>query len=211
MLKRLLLLSGIACSGVCFAQEFEIGGAAGYAFSRNASITRGDASAGAGVRRGVAFSAVAGNQMHRHLGGELRYTYRDNDFRVSAVGQDFTFPGKAHIVHYDALLTPVSTQSRVQPYIAFGGGVKIYQGTGIEREFQGLERFAVLTKTQEVLPMLSLGVGVRLRIANHAFLRFDFRDYISPFPARVIMPAPGTALRGWLHDFTPMVGISAFF
>jgi hypothetical protein len=59
--------------------------------------------------------------------------------------------------------------------------------------------------------MVSLGAGVRFRIANHAFLRFDFRDYLTPFPSRVIMPAPGAALSGWMHDFTPMVGISASF
>jgi hypothetical protein len=211
MLKRLLLLSGVAGLAACVAQEYEISAAAGYGFSRNASITRGSETATTGFRRGFAASVAAGNQMHRYLGGELRYTYRDNDPKVSSGGQDFTFPGKAHIVHYDALLGPASSESRVQPYIAFGGGIKIYQGTGTEQEFQPLERFAVLTKTQEVLPMVSLGAGVRFRIANHAFLRFDFRDYLTPFPSRVIMPAPGAALSGWMHDFTPMVGISASF
>ena len=74
-----------------------------------------------------------------------------------------------------------------------------------------LERFAALTRTSEFVPLLSLGGGVRIRIGNNAFLRFDFRDYVTPFPTKVIAPAPGAAVSGWLHDLTPMVGISAFF
>jgi hypothetical protein len=211
MSKRLLLLLGAASSLACFAQEYEIGGAAGYGFYRNATLTRPNGEADAGFRPGLAASVVAGNQMHRYLGGEVRYVYRDNDLRISSGGQDATFRGRAHIVHYDALLTAGSREARIRPYFAFGGGIKIYQGTGTEQEFQPLERFAALTRTSEFVPLLSLGGGVRIRIGNNAFLRFDFRDYVTPFPTKVIAPAPGAAVSGWLHDLTPMVGISAFF
>ena len=58
--------------------------------------------------------------------------------------------------------------------------------------------------------MLSVGGGVKFRIAKHALVRFDFRDYMTPFPTRVILPAGGASVSGWPHDLTPMVGISAF-
>jgi TPP-dependent trihydroxycyclohexane-1,2-dione (THcHDO) dehydratase len=102
-------------------------------------------------------------------------------------------------------------EARLRPFIAFGGGIKYYRGTGAEQEFQPLQNFAVLTRTSEWLPMLSVGGGVKFRIAKHALVRFDFRDYMTPFPTRVILPAGGSSVSGWLHDLTPMVGISAFF
>ena len=209
-MKRCVLLLAVA-GVICTGQEFELGGAAGYGFYRNRTVTRGSASAEAGFRRGFSFSAVGGNDMHRLLGGELRYTRRDNDLKLSSGGTDVSFPGEAHIVHYDALLHATSRNARFRPFLAFGGGIKYYRGTGVEQEFQPLENFAVLTRTSELLPMLSLGGGVKFRISNHALLRVDFRDYMTPFPSRVILPRGGARVGGWLHDLTPMVGISAYF
>jgi hypothetical protein len=39
-------------------------------------------------------------------------------------------------------------------------------------------------------------------------LRLDFRDFISPFPRRLIQPSPRGASRGIFHQFTPLFGIS---
>jgi hypothetical protein len=210
MKKRYALLLGIT-GFVCTAQEFELGGAAGYGFYRNVTITRGAATAKAGFDRGFSFSAVGGHDMHRLVGGELRYSYRDNGLKISSGGRDFTMSGKAHIVHYDALIHAAPKQARVRPFLAFGGGIKYYRGTGTEQEFQRLEDFAVLTRTSELQPMLSLGGGIKFRITKHALLRVDFRDYMTPFPSRVILPRGGAAASGWLHDLTPMLGISAYF
>jgi hypothetical protein len=195
----------------CFAQQYEIGGAAGYGIYRNQTVSRGGETADAGFSKGISLSAVAGQHFFRYLSGELRYSYRDNDLKLSSGGTEVRFRGEAHIVHYDAILNARPKGSFVQPFFAFGGGIKIYRGTGHEVEFQALDRLAVLSRTDELKPMLSLGGGVRLRIATHAFLRFDFRDYMTPFPREVVTPAPGARLNGWLHDLTPMVGISAFF
>jgi hypothetical protein len=211
MITRCVLLLGIA-GLVCTAQEkFEIGGAAGYGLYKNRTITRGSATAEAGFRSGLLFGIVAGNDMHRLVGGEVRYTRRDNDLKLSSGGTDATFSGEAHILHYDMLVHATPREARLRPFIAFGGGIKYYRGTGAEQEFQPLQNFAVLTRTSEWLPMLSVGGGVKFRIAKHALVRFDFRDYMTPFPTRVILPAGGASVSGWLHDLTPMVGISAFF
>ena len=161
MLNRFVPLFVIAGSLSCMAQEYEIGAAGGYGFYKNATITRGTTEAHAGFSRGFAASILAGHQMHGPLGGEVRYVYRDNDLRLSSGGQNTKFDGRSHILHYDALLTGGSRESRFRPYIAFGGGIKVYQGTGVEQEFQPLGRFAALTKTHEWVPLVSVGAGAR--------------------------------------------------
>ena len=210
MMKLYVLLLGIT-GVVCTAEEFELGGAAGYGFYRNVTITRGSATAKAGFDQGFSFSVVGGHDMHRLLGGEVRYSYRDNSLKISSGGTDFKMSGEAHIVHYDALIHAGPKQARLRPFLAFGGGIKYYRGTGTEQEFQPLQDFAVLTRTSELLPMLSLGGGIKFRISNHAVVRVDFRDYLTPFPSNVILPRGGAKASGWLHDLTPMVGISAYF
>jgi hypothetical protein len=208
---RSFLFLTFAGALVCAGEEFELGGAAGYAFSRNASISGGPAPAEAGFKSGFLFSAFGGHRMHRVLSGEVRYTYRDNDLTVSSGGTEVTGPGKAHLVHYDFLLHSGAERPRILPFVAFGGGIKIFRGTGDEPETQPLSQYAILTRTDELLPMLSLGGGVRFRIGNHASIRFDFRDYVTPFPTKVILPAPGMRAGSWVHDLTGMIGISAMF
>ena len=111
MITRCVLLLGIA-GLVCTAQEkFEIGGAAGYGLYKNRTITRGSATADAGFRSGLLFGIVAGNDMHRLVGGEVRYTRRDNDLKLSSGGTDATFSGEAHILHYDMLIHAAPRES----------------------------------------------------------------------------------------------------
>ena len=44
-----------------------------------------------------------------------------------------------------------------------------------------------------------------------AGVRFDFRDYLTPFPNHILVPAGGGTARGILNQFTPMVGVSYTF
>jgi hypothetical protein len=39
-------------------------------------------------------------------------------------------------------------------------------------------------------------------------LHVSLRDQITGFPSKIIAPAPGMAITGWLHDFRPTVGLS---
>jgi hypothetical protein len=211
LLSCCTLLMAMGAASTCSAQEWEIGGAAGYGIYRNRTVTAGDLQGKAGFHRGAFFSAVAGQHPFRYLSGEIRYAYRDNDLKLESGGTSLKFRGESHIVHYDALVHASPRGSRIRPYLAFGGGVKIYRGTGEETAFQPLDRLAVLTRTDELKPLLSLGGGVSFKMGAHALLRFDFRDYITPFPKEVVTPVPGARLNGWLHDFVPMVGISATF
>ena len=77
--------------------------------------------------------------------------------------------------------------------------------------YRPLMEYAYLTRTQELKPMLTVGGGLKLRLGERILARLDFRDQITRFPRRIIAPAPGMTLGGWLHDFVPTVGLSWMF
>jgi hypothetical protein len=86
--------------------------------------------------------------------------------------------------------------------------VKIYSGTGTEQAFQPLSNIALLTKTKEVKPMVSVGAGVKVSLAKSVNLRLEVHDYLTPFPQNVIAPAQGSKVSGWLSDLVFMAGLS---
>jgi hypothetical protein len=45
-------------------------------------------------------------------------------------------------------------------------------------------------------------------LSHRLFLRAEFRDYITAFPASIIAPAPGAKFGSILQDLVPMAGIS---
>ena len=211
------IVPGITCvlafaiGGLCQAQEWEIGGAGGAGFLKALSVANSTGSATTGFRSGAAFGAVVGHNVNARIGGEIRYTYQMSDLKLSSGGTDVSFAGMTHAVHYDLVWRPGRRSARVQPFVAGGGGVRVFRGTGKEAAYQPLNTFAYLTKTQEWKPLITAGGGVRYSINRNTFLRFEMRDYITPFPKQVIAPAPGAKISGWLQDFVPMVGISITF
>ncbi len=213
MRKALLGFSlALLGAGVGAAQEWEVGGMASYGFYHNADITSPQGSASAGFNAGPAFGAVIGYNSTSMISGEFRYAFELNDLKLASDGTSTTFGGQAHVIGYDLILHPhVRHASKVQPFIAIGGGMKVYAGTGAEQAYQPLENFALLSKTHQVEPMISVGGGVKIPISQHLLLRAEFRDYISPFPANVIVPVPPAKVNGWLNDFVPMIGISYVF
>ncbi len=205
-----LMLVGLAATD-CLAQEWSLGVAGGFGFTRNLTVTNSTGSGKAGFKPGLAVGAYAGNDMYERWGGELRYLYRVSNLKVSGGGQEAGFSGETHVVHYDFLYHTADRDAKVRPFLAAGGGVKVFRGTGIERAFQPASKFALLTRDQEVLGMVSVGGGVKVALSDMMHLRVDFRDYISPFPTQIVAPAPGAKLKGWLHDFVPMVGVGFQF
>jgi len=191
----------------CLAQQWELGGSAGYGLARNLTVSNAAGSATTGFKGGAALGAVAGQSLYNYLGGEFRYVYRFGDLKLSAGGTEVIFSGLSHAVHYDLLVFARRRNAPVRPFIALGGGVKIYQGTGKEAAYQPLNTFAILTKTREVEGLGTVGGGIQVKIAPHVFLRTEFRDYITPVPKQVIAPVRGAKLSGVVHDFVPLVGI----
>ncbi len=212
MRSRLIFgVAALVCAPLCFSQEWEMGGAAGYGVYVNRTVTRDNLSGKAGFRHGMAASFVAGQNMFRRLSGEIRYTFRDSDLKLSSGGTNVRFAGDAHAVHYDLLLSPQPKGSASRVFVAFGGGVKVFRGTDKEQPLQPLGNLAALTRTREVKPLLSLGAGISKALGRRARLRLEFRDYITPFPKEVVAPNPSAKLSGWLHDIVPMAGLSVTF
>jgi hypothetical protein len=210
-LMKCALALPLAIFTPCVAQQWEVGGALGYGFYRNQTVSTGTTEATAGFRPGFGFSIFGGEDLYRHIGGELRYTYRNSDLKLKSGSRDLSFAGDAHAIHYDFLFHASPKGSRIRPFLAAGGGVKIFRGTDSEAEFQPLSDLALFTRATEVKPLISVGAGIRFAISRNATLRMDIRDYISPFPKEVIVPVPPAQITGWLHNFMPMVGIGLMF
>jgi len=206
------LTLAVTFAGISAAQEWEVGGMASYGFYHNASATNPDGSASAGFAPGAAFGGLIGYNSSSRIGGEFRYAFEMNDLRLSSGGTTANFSGQAHVIGYDLILHPRASHSgKFQPFLAVGGGMKLYRGTGTEQAYQNLENFALLSRTQQVEPMISVGGGVKIALSQHILLRAEIRDYITPFPTNVITPLPPTKISGWLNDFVPMIGISYIF
>lgn len=208
---RILLFSLTAALTIMpgFAQKYEFGIAGGGSFYQSKSLTGSRGSADAGFDPGFAFSANIGNNMYERIGGELRYTFLKNDLKLSSGGTNVTFGSQAHAIHYDLLLHTSPMESKVRPYVAVGAGIKYFRGTGSEVLAQPLGNIALLTKANEVKGLVSVGGGVKVRVASRVLLRLDVHDYLTPFPDKVITPAAGvSAPGGWFNNIVFTLGVT---
>ena len=119
--------------------------------------------------------------------------------------------GRSHIIHYDFLFHTKPREAKMRPFIAVGAGIKVFQGIGVERAFQPLSQFVLLTKEDQTLGLISVGGGVKWAYGNHLSVRVEVRDYITPAPKEVLVPSPGASISGWLHDILPLAGLSYRF
>jgi outer membrane protein W len=194
-----------------YAQRYEFGIHGGGSFSTKSKVEQSGGSADAGFGNGFGAGITLGHNMYDRLGGEVRYTYLRNDLRLSGGGQKVTFGGEAHTIHYDFLLHTATYGSKVRPYIAFGAGIKNFRGTGEEHAVQPLANYALLTKTSEIRPLVSFGGGVKFAISKRTMFRIDVHDFFTAAPTKVIAPASGASLSGWIHNIVPTAGFSFTF
>lgn len=204
---RAIFVLGAAAAG-CFAQQWEVGASAGGSFPTSVPVTAPGGAATAGFKAGGTFGAYLGQNLYNHVAGEIQYGFIMSDLRVKSGGQEATFSGQSHVLYYDVLLHTGNRGARKQAFVSVGGGMRIFRGTGTEAAYQPLSQYAYLTKTQELKPMGAVGVGVKVAISSKLFFRAEVRDYITPFPTKVVTPAANASFGGSiLHDFTPMVGL----
>jgi outer membrane protein W len=209
MKKAHMLVVCLAVSTVpALAQKWEFGGGGGYGFSTSRDATRPTETAKAKIKPGAAASVWLSNNTSARWGGEIRYSYQMGQLHLKQGSTEANFNAESHAMNYDFQWHAADADSASRPYVAFGGGVKLFRGTGTEQLTQPLSRFALLTKTQEVQGMASIGVGIKTKIGEHWQFRVDVHDYITPFPKDVITPNLGTSIGGMLHNIVPMVGIS---
>jgi opacity protein-like surface antigen len=193
------------------AQKYEFGVQGGGSLYQSKEISNSRGSADAGFSQGWSAGFTVGHNMYTHVGGEIRYSYLHNKMKLTSGGTSASFGGEAHAIHYDFLIHATERSARVRPYVALGGGVKIYRGTGAEQAFQPLSNVAVLTKTQEPQGLASFGGGVKVKISERTVFRFDVHDYLTPFPKKVITPVTGSGVSGWLNNIVPTAGLTFTF
>ncbi len=198
----------MTAASAAHAQQWEFGALGGGGFLSNVPANGPGGNATAGFAPGAAFGVFAGNNLYRNLGGEIRYEYMQNDLRLSSNGQTAQFAGAAHAIHYDLIYHTNRQESPVQFFASLGGGMKLFRGTGAESAYQPLSQFGYFTKTQAIKPMVSVGGGFTYRLSPRVFLRAEIRDFITPFPTKVLTPAPGVNFGSILQDLVPMIGIS---
>jgi outer membrane protein W len=204
----LVVCLAVSAAPAALAQKWELGGGGGFAFNTSKTAERPTETAKVKIKPGVAAAAWLSNNTSNRWGGELRYAYQRGQLQLKQGSTEASFDAESHAIHYDFQWHATDADSASRPYIAFGGGVKVYRGTGTEQLVQPLSRFALLTKTQELQGMASIGAGIKTKINDRWQFRIDVHDYITPFPKDVITPNLGTSLGGMLHNIVPMVGIS---
>lgn len=206
-LARMLVVCA-AFATMAMAQRWEFGGGAGGGFYTSQDITSPGADASAKITSNLDASVWVGNNSAGHWGGELRYDFQMGDLQLSNGSTKATFGAQTHSIHYDIVWYGTTPEAAIRPYVAVGAGIKDYVGTGTQVVYQPLENVALLTKANDITPLISAGAGVKFQLSRHVNLRLEVHDYLTPFPKQVITPNAGAKVGGWLQDFVPLVGIS---
>jgi len=204
-------LTLLAISPAAFAQRWEVGVGGGGSFYTSETVTNPAGNAEAKLSNGFILSAWLGNNSSGPLGGEFRYDYEQSNLSLSSNGTSASFAARTNALHYDVVLRFASHEARVSPYVVAGAGFKQYSGTGTEQVFQPLSNIALLTQTGQIEPLISVGGGVKFQVASNVLFRVEVHDFLTPFPDKVIAPALGSKVGGWLSDFAASAGISFTF
>jgi hypothetical protein len=203
------VLLGLAPAAM--AQKWEFGGAVGGSFYGSQDVTNGSSSAAASFEKNIAGSIFLDNSSGKHWGGEVRYDYERGDMRLSQGAIATTYGAESHAMHYDFLWHATAPGSSIRPFVAFGGGLKFYRGTGADQVAPPLMQYALLTRAVDYQPMVSVGAGVKFNLSKKLQFRLEVHDYMTPFPNKVIAPNTGSKTGGWMQNIVPSVGIAALF
>ncbi len=215
--KNLVLLATLALAwgGLLAApvQAENYGGAFGvFSVYQKASVSSPTGSGNVGPAIGGGGGFILGQTMGKgRWGGELRYFYSKNDLELDAGANSHSLGGQSHTVHYDVLYYLTDSNANVRPFVAFGGGFRVYQGTGSEQPDAPGSGLALLTKSNQTVPTGDVGIGVRFKIGDNVSFRVEFRDFVTETPDKVIAPGLGADIGSILHNWTPMFGITWVF
>jgi hypothetical protein len=195
----------------CLAQEWEIGGLAGFAWYRNATISNSAGSVEAGFTPKFAMGVVFGENIHKYIGGEVRWMliFGEPLLRMDGIRANAT--GYTNVVNYDLLIHTAREGAKMRPFLAVGAGVKVYSETGGINLTQPLLGFAVLRRVNQTEPLISVGGGLKYMVHRHVQFRADFRTYMTPTPDELFRPALASRVHGWLYNFVPTAGLSYLF
>ena len=199
-------------ASAALAQDWELGGSAGYGAYRAGTVIGGDGQqATAEILNRFAAGAVIGQEPYEFISGELRWTYQDGHAVLASGGVREEMEAHSHTVTYDVLFHFKPRERRWRPFLAAGAGIKGYIANGPAPKYNLLPAVATLVEADEWKPAFDLGGGVKYRLTSHVRLRLDFRDYLTTFPKKQIVPAIYSTDRGIFQQFTPMLGASYTF
>ena len=201
----------LGAAGTCAAQNWEMGGGAGYGAYHNGSIISTGGTADAGIRNRFAVTGFVTEDLFDRFSGEIRYVYQDGDTFLKSGSVQGIVQAQSHTLTYDALIHFTQRGARIRPFVGGGLGAKYYNTTGPAPSPQPLPRIAGLTAQSEWKPVFDWGGGVRVRIVEHFTVRADLRDYITTFPHHLFNPVANATTRGILHQITPMFGVGVNF
>jgi len=206
------ILSAAFLAAACSAQtRYEFGGAIGYGIYRDVRINSAAGEATAGIQNRFVAGGVFCEDLYEHISGEIRYAYQDGDPFLTFGAKKGNIQGQSHAIHYDVLLHLRDRDEKFRPYAVGGVGAKYYRITGPEPVPQPAPQIADLVKDNQWRWLVSVGAGVKYRVAEHVIVRGDFRDYITPFPTKIWAPTTNGTDRGIFHQFTPTFGLSYSF
>ena len=198
-------------AGACFAQNWEVGGGAGYGDYHNGSIISTGGTASAGVKNRFAASGYVSEDMYQHFSGEVRYVYHDGDTFLSSGGVLGTVQAQSHTFTYNMFVHAFPRKSRVRPFFGGGVGGKYYESTGPAPVPQPFPKIAGMTTRSQWKPAFDFGGGVRVRVTDHFTVRGDLYDYITTFPNNLFVPVANATTRGIFHQVTPLFGLGVNF
>jgi len=219
MTKQLFRFAGLLCLGAALilvqpvqAQpEFEVGGLGLISAYSSNNVSNSATSGTLSPELGFSAGFFLGQTMSDRWGGEFRYTFFKNDFKLDLGGEDGKLNGQSHAIHYDVLYYFSDPDTRIRPYVAAGFGVKNYRGTGEADPFQPGSNLALLTSTSQTKPAGDFGAGVKFRVGKSAFFRVEFRSFVTGVPENVLTPAGGAKIDGLMWQWAPMFGFSWTF
>lgn len=183
----------------------------GYGTYRDVRVNGAGAEATAGIRNRFAAGAVFCEDLYERFSGEIRYVYHDGDPFLAAGGKTGNIQGQSHALSYDVLFHARDRDEKLRPYAVLGIGAKYYRTTGPEPSPQPAPAIAELVRVNQWQVLMDWGFGVKYRLHRHLIVRGDFRDYITPFPKKLFVPAGNGTDRGLFQMFSPMFGVSYLF
>jgi hypothetical protein len=203
ILTAMLILAPAAA----FAQKWEVGGDGGAGLLNTVNVTGAPGSATAGFAPGFVAGGFVGENLYRHVSGEIHYEFMQSNLRLTSGGQTAQFNGVAHAIHYDVAYHTGTSESNARFFVALGGGIKTFVGDGTEAAVQPLSQYGYFTKTKSVKPMGTVSVGFTAHISHNLSLRGEIRGMTSPFPEAVLTPPAGVKYGTMLTEIVPMVSI----
>lgn len=206
-----LVVTAFVLSLPCLAQEWELGVAGGYRLDVNPSIVSPAGSVQPRFAPNGVVGVVVGHDMYEHIGGEFRYMFQFGGPQVESQGIRVSAAGYTNVTVYEFLFHAAVREAKIRPFVAAGAGIKVYTSGEFKSAGLPAPNSVLVTQGTQVEPAVSVGLGLKYRLHNHALLRLDFRTQMTPFPNQIFRPTGASSVHGWVYSFVPLGGVSCVF